>query len=343
MKSYVSSTERFYCRKKVPEMVDEVSLSHLMREKNPFTRDGIPYGGQLARILKEKKLLPERPKILEIGPGVGDLARAFTGELEGKYEYTFLDISKRIIDFLRAGFSSMGFGFVVSDVLELSGKIGKYNTVICNEVLADLPMVINPSSSPAKPGKEERRIIRDARRMIKKYNLNVPEDRGVVFNYGAVRFLEEVRKVMKKGGILFLAENSCDPGLPRVIPVYGHNEFSIKFGWLKAAAGKLGFSTGESGKITELLEIRNREFLSMFLIPELKVIFDHLNLHDMEKSIISEGSKAMEVDEFLKFLDENQHKINIDDLDQYKKMLKRSAREINKVTDQFRYLILKKK
>ncbi len=341
MEAMISSTERYYSKEKNPEMVDEVSLSHLLRGENPFTRDGLPYGGQLAKILLEKNLLLPNSNILEIGPGIGDVAKAFTGELESDWEYTFFDVSKRIIKYLKGGFPRDRFSFVSGDVLEIGKMKEKYNIVICNEVLADLPMVINPLSDITGMKADKWDMVMDARRQIDEYAFKLPE-KDVVFNYGAVRFIEQVGKILDKKGTVFIAENACDPGFPRMIPVYGHTEFSIKFGWLEKVAKKLGFSV-ETGKITDLFEIRNRDFLSMFLLPELKVIFDHLNFHDIEKQILKEGSKAMSVDEFLRFLDDHQDKINIDNLDHYKKMIKKSARKITKVTDQFRYIILKKK
>ncbi|MBN2043028.1 MAG: class I SAM-dependent methyltransferase [Candidatus Aenigmarchaeota archaeon] len=341
MEAMISSTEKYYSGQKSPEMIDEVSLSHLLREKNPFTKDSLPFGGQLARIMKERKLIPPKPSILEIGPGLGDVAKSFTSELCGEWNYTFFDLSKRIIGFLKGVFPKEKFRFIAGDVLKIGERKERYNFIICNEVLADLPMVINPFSDVGETDHEKWEMVMDARRQIDQYGIKLPK-RDVVFNYGAIRFLEQVSRILEKKGIVFISENACDPGYPRMIPVYGHNEFSIKFDWLEKAAKKLGFSV-ETGKITDLLEIRNRDFLSMFLLPELKVIFDHLNFHNIEKHITGEGSKALSVDEFLRFLDEYSDKINIDNLDHYKKMLKKSARNITLVTGQFRYLILRKK
>lgn len=331
--TFVNTTEDFYRKFKDPEMTDEVTLSHMLREKSRFLPS--PYGSVIADFLTGKGIRKD-PKVLEVGPGTGEFADAFIRKSRVK-SYDFLDISGRLLDSLKKRFRGERFGFIETDVLKVSGIGKRYNTVICNEVLADLPSVVNldPERTPAEDG-----IIAESMGMIKKYKLRTP-GRPFNFNYGAVRFLEEVTNVLEKGGKVLIIENMSDPGYPRSIPVFGHTEFNIRFSWMEKAAEVLGFST-ERGKMTELLGVNKKPFLSMFLVPELKIIFDQMNRQGRSKELIERGTLAMTPGELAGFLESSSSVIGIDNMEEYSKRLTGKARDISFVTDQFGYLILRK-
>jgi phospholipid N-methyltransferase len=338
---FVSDTREFYTKVKRPEMHDEVTLSHMLRENNGFTRSGLPYGAELAKVLASKRLLKPECSILEIGPGEGDLARNLTSGLSGEWKYTFMDLSPALLGALKKKFTGKQFDFVRSDVLSASAREKRFDAIICSEVLADLPAVVNMSTALAKEKNDK--AISESLEMIKRYGLDVPKQGAPFnFNYGAIKFLERLEGLLTPGGFAFIAENMCDPGFPRPVKVYGHSEFNIRFSWLEKAASSLGFSS-ESGTVTELLGIKGRKrFLSMFLQPELKPIFDHMNRHNIGKDILAQGTLAMETEAFLSFLEQNAAQIGIEGLDDYRKLLPRAAREFSVVSDQFGYLILRK-
>jgi hypothetical protein len=336
---FVSDTREFYTKIKRPEMHDEVTLSHMLRENNPFTRNGLPYGAELAKALASKRLLKPGCSILEIGPGEGDLAQHMTGGLSGSWHYTFMDISPALLGALKKKFTGKQFDFLQADVLSDSNHGKRFDAIICNEVLADLPAVVNMSTAPEK--EKHDKVISESLEMIKKYGLDTLKT-PFNFNYGAIKFLERLEGMLSPGGFAFIAENMCDPGFPRPVQVYGHREFNIRFSWLKKAAASLGFSS-ESGMVTELLGIHgSKRFLSMFLQPELKPIFDHMNRHNIGKDILAQGTLAMETEAFLAFVEKNSAQIGIEGLDDYIKLLPRAAREFSVVSDQFGYLILRK-
>ncbi len=331
--TFVNSTEDFYRNVKDPGMTDEVTLSHMLRGKNSFLRS--PYGSVIADFLLGKGVLKDGSEVLEIGPGTGEFAEAFVGRSRVK-SYDFLDISKRLLGFLRKRFKGGRFGFIEGDATRLSGGGKRYNTVICNEVLADLPAVVN--LDPENPPEEG--VIAESLGMIKKYKLRTP-GHPFNFNYGAVRFLEGVTRVLEKGGTVLIIENMSDPGYPMSIPVFGHREFNVRFSWLERVSRDLGLSA-ERGKMTELLGVKGKRFLSMFLVPELKVIFDQMNRQGRSKGMIEKGTLAMTPEELAGFLESCSSFIGIGNTEEYLKQLSRKARDITYVTDQFGYLLLRK-
>lgn len=329
---FVSDTSKYYEEIKDPEerMDDEITVSHILRFRNSFTRYGLPFGSLLAKNLMDRGLLKEGARVLEVGPGLGDLAEQFCKEAKPK-EYKFLDISPKIIDFLKARFSGKAYGFMVGNFLEM-GIRKRYNTVICNEVLSDLPTIVrfNPKSAGGKGG-----IYRDALRMVKKYDLRAKGESN--FNYGAIKFLEVSNKILERDGIVFISEqdSECKGGMgwPEKIRVYGHNEYTIKMSWLEQVAKKLMFAV-ESGSLTEFLGIRREKFMSFFTQPELRNIYESLK----RKGILPD-QRAQTVEDFLK---DNRKFISVNDPKRYMEFLEKNASFLTDITDKFSYLILKK-
>ena len=327
---FVNDTSGYYEEIKDPEerMDDEITVSHILRHRNSFTRHGLPFGKLLAISLMDRGLIDEGARVLEVGPGLGDLAEQFFEEANPK-EYVFIDISPRIIDFLKTRFRGKAYGFILGSFLEMKDR-RKYDLIICNEVLSDLPTIVNFSLKFAGKGG----IYKDALRMIKKYNLKTKEMFN--FNYGAIRFLEVSSSILEREGVVFISEQDCEregTGWPERIRVSGHNEYTIKMSWLGQAAKKLMFSV-ESGSLTDFLGISREKFVSFFTQPELRNIYESLK----RRGILPDQS-AQTVDEFLK---ENRELIAVNDPGKYKEFLEKNAMHLSDVTDKFSYLILKK-
>jgi 2-polyprenyl-3-methyl-5-hydroxy-6-metoxy-1,4-benzoquinol methylase len=341
---FINRTEKFYSEEKDPEARDdELTMSRLLREKNTFLSN-LSYGEAVLSNLDKGGMIPERAKIIEIGPGTGELARDFCKELqsfERKFEYTFFDISKRLIEFLKSGFPEKNFRFVVGNAMDISGIQEKYNIVICNEVLADLPTIINMKTtlrSEMKP--EDIQIYKDGLRMIKEYNLIKKNPEEFNFNYGAIKFLEEVGKILANEGIVLIIENSCGSSFPKKIPVFGHNEYNIKFDFLEKVSKSLGFSV-ERGKLTEFLGIKKgKKFISMLSQPELRILYESLKRQNEDKWL-EIGTKVHTPEEFLCLLKDSKE-VWIDNPEGFKRILEKTSKPLSEVTDQFEYMILGK-
>jgi SAM-dependent methyltransferase len=327
---FLNDTSEYYEQIKDPGegMDDEITVSHILRFRNSFTKYGLPFGSLLAKNLMEMGLLDEGARVLEVGPGLGDLAEQFFGEASPK-EYVFIDISPKIIDFLRARFKGKAYGFILGNFLEMEmGR--KFGLIICNEVLSDFPTIVNFSPRLAKRGG----IYKDALRIIRKYDLKAKETFN--FNYGAIRFLEVANGILDRNGVIFISEQDAEregKGWPERIRVSGHNEYTIKMSWLEHVAKKLMFSV-ESGTLTEFLGIRKEKFVSFFTQPELRNLYESL-----KRRGVLPDQRALTVGEFL---DTNRKLISVNDPEKYTEFLERNSVLLTDVTDKFSYLVLKK-
>ncbi len=328
---FINDTSEYYRKVKDPRerMDDEITISHLLRSPNSFTGNGLPFGSILARNLMERGLVREGMRVLEVGPGLGDLADGFSREANPK-EYVFVDISPGIMDFLKTRFTGKTYRFVLADFLQMKTN-EKYDLIICNEVLSDFPTIVNFFLESVGEGEG---IYGDAFRMVKEYGLDVKDTTN--FNYGAIKFLEVSNRILREGGVIFVCEQDCDrdgTGQPERIRVFGHNEYTVKMTWLGKVARGLGF-TVETGSLTEFLGVRKKKFVSFFTRSELRNFYELL-----KRKGIRPDQRAYTVDEFLR---ENGKFIPTGDLGKYKEFLRRNAGFLSDVTDKFSYMILKK-
>jgi predicted O-methyltransferase YrrM len=92
---------------------NELTVSHVLKSPNPFTKSGLAFGTILAGKLK----IPKNARILEVGPGLGSLAENLCKSLES-FRYTFIDVSSEFINHLKSKFRGSEFSFTVGDFLD---------------------------------------------------------------------------------------------------------------------------------------------------------------------------------------------------------------------------------
>jgi hypothetical protein len=324
---FISRTEDYYKQiKNIQEGMDnEVTVSHLLRAKNPFTKSGLPYGELVAESLKIK----DGSSILEVGPGLGDLAESICSKL-ADFHYTFCDISYDFISNLRARFKGGRFSFEFGDFLTAKFR-EKFDVIICNEVLADLPTIVNMAlySPKIRAGDEE--AYYDALSLIKFYGLKL--GKASAFNYGAVKFLDKAKGLLNDGGKLFICEHSSAE--PQRIGVFGHNEYTIDFSVLEKIAQKLGFRIRRGG-MSDLLGINKKKAVLFYTHPELKMLYGFFK----KRGTLLE-QKAYEADEVIALLEK--HGVSLHSSKDYAALLEAQAKPLNTITGQFNYLILEAK
>ncbi len=325
---FFNRTENFY--KNVSNaanlMDSELTVSHLFRSGEAcktFTKPGLPYGEALAKKLGVR----EGIRILEVGPGLGDLAG---GLLKGSddFHYAFVDISFDVIRNLKSRFRGGRFSFVTGDFLKEKFR-ERFDLVICNEVLADFPAIINMTLHDPKIKPEDMEEYSDAVALVRSLGLKLPAVSN--FNYGAVKFLEKAKASLAEGGRIFVCEHSSDK--PRKVGVLGHNEYTIDFKTLKAAAAGLKLGVAEKGKLSGLLGVNQRKAILFYTRPELKMIYGFL-----KRRGISLDQRPYEAAEVLGILDKAG--VRIAGRKGYAALLDKNARPLRGVTDQFSYLIL---
>ena len=329
----VSSTEKFHIETKDPwyNMMDETTLSHLLRYKNEFTSTKMPYGGQLFDALYQKGLVPEEPKVLEVGIGLGHVTDRFNErmtyidpELGKRSDYTMVDLSKKLAYFSKSRFSQTNnVGVIQADALNLPVKPGSRNLVISNEIMADLPTVTGipkeKLKADVKGSASEGGIYGDTVRMFKKYGLDFSDaPKEFSFNYGAVKLLREFSRMLPSGGNAFISEYSTD-NVPCQYPVpvklMDHTEYPVKFSHLNSAAQKLGFHV-EEGRVQDFLKIDSKK---AFVTPEYmknlhiglikkraRVAESNQNdkrIDSLSKLVVATAIQAYSIDQFQQILD----------------------------------------
>jgi hypothetical protein len=324
---FVSRTEDYYKQiKNVRDGMDnELTVSHILKAPNPFTKSGLPYGALVAGALR----IQEGSSIVEIGPGLGDLAENICKGLTD-FHYTFCDISYDFIRNLKTRFKGSRFSFEVGDFLAAKFR-EKFDVIICNEVLADLPTIVNMTlyGPKIRPGDED--AYYDAVSLAKFYGLSLPKISP--FNYGAVKFLDKAKHMLNDGGKLFICEHSSKT--PARIGVFGHSEYTIDFAILEKVAQKLGFRT-QRGVMTDLLGINKKKAVLFYTHPELKMLYNFFK----RRGIILE-QKAYEIDEVVSLLENNG--VSLRGRKDYAAFLEAQAKPLREITGQFNYLILEAK
>jgi SAM-dependent methyltransferase len=321
---FVNRTENYYKNvRDVREGIEnELTISHILKSENRFTESGLPFGKILARKLD----IPKNPRILEVGPGLGDVAKDITDEIES-YHYTFIDISPDFINHLKSKFKGSEFSFILDDFL--TSKINeKFDLIICNEVLADFPTIVNMTLEKPKLEEEDEEMYYDAVSLVKLYNLRFP--RITNFNYGAVKFIEKAKTLLADNGKVFICEHSSEN--PQKIRVYGHSEYTINFEVLEKVAERLGFRA-KRGSLTKFLGINSKKAVILYTQPELKNLYNFF-----KRQGIFFDQKAYETEEIIQMLENSG--VRISNRKNYIKFLESHAKPLRKITDQFNYLIL---
>lgn len=252
-----TDNRRFHRQDKCATMLDEVSLSHLLRRPGPFVRRGWTYGEALGHFLLEQDLLPaDRPAVfLEVGGGLGDVAAGVVPVLAGAgrlAEYTILDLSPELQAAQRARLRNVQppVRFVSGDAERLRLVVAGADFVLSNEVIGDFRTV---DGVPRKPGgppsggwaldnPRHRRYWKLTWDLIGRYDLDVPDEAAApsfAVNWGAIRFGEALWDILRPGGGAFLVENVTPFAQPLELP--GHREYSIGERHLVRVLRRLGF------------------------------------------------------------------------------------------------------
>jgi hypothetical protein len=223
------------------------------------------YGAILGDRLMGMGLLQKGARICEIGGGYGSLMRGLLeahGELVERV--VMVDLSRALIGIQRKALEPWKdrVRFILGDALEVLPALSGTDLFIVNEMIGDLPVWA---------GLDPKGLPREARAVIGRYRLAVPEAGPFHFNIGAIRLVEAI---CRKGAPAFLSEHSSDPIIPREMPflvkglgadgwpreirLTAHSEFTIRFSHLEQVARLLGRRV-EAGSLLEFIGYSNAE------------------------------------------------------------------------------------
>ncbi len=226
----------------------ETTVSHLFREPSQAL-DGSTYGRVLLKQLRRLGWLSPKPKvILEVGGGLGYVAREMGKELlpfeKQGITYLSLDVTQVFLQFQRARAKESGWTGAGTQANGewLPLKDQSVDLVIDNENMADMtPVKLTKQELLSGTGEtpQHQEALDWIRRMRLPLGEAIPED--VMFNLGPIRFVAELWRVLKPGGRAFLTEFGIEEGWPAPVKLPGHTEYEVQYSHLRQAVRWLGF------------------------------------------------------------------------------------------------------
>ena len=247
----------------------ETTLSHLFRRPHPALR-GRTYGEALVAGLQRRWSLAGAPlKVLEIGGGLGWVARHVTEALQrlgSDVTYHILELSPALAAKQRENTEGLPVTVFPGDVLTADFPASDYDLVISNEMVGDLTAVRMTHEQLGLGGEE----IDDATfelgldkaglagALVKKHIVPIGDAPDPFYlNVGAWQLVERLWDVVKPGGHVVITEFGELGRYPILSTQLDHPELSIHFGHLTIVARSVGFET-DFEYVMDLIEL-NRE------------------------------------------------------------------------------------
>jgi hypothetical protein len=237
-----------YHRRGIANAVDqfdrlETTVSHAFRDPHRAL-GGRTYGEAFCDTLLEHGALRPGARVLEIGGGVGFFAAAFLRRLRQRepaiYEtvrYTVLDLSATLQESQRSlcRAHQRRMTFMLGDVETLQLPAACADVVIANEMIADLSIGRADTTRLAGNGPRN-----EAESLVQQYRLDwttaLPQ---CAVNVGAIRLVEHLGSWLAPDATAVMTEYGSVTQLAAVVPLDGHNEYSIHFGHLAQVATAL--------------------------------------------------------------------------------------------------------
>ncbi len=248
----------------------ETTLAHLFREPHASLK-GRTFGAALASGLLLRGALRHakgrKIRLLEVGGGLGfvgeSLRAALAAAPEGAAGITAMNID--LSPALAAAQKQKGLSVARADALALPAKEESFDLIISNEMVGDLGTSIDPnppapevveSALATAPAAGERDSDRPDSDGSEGEGDDVDGNRPVapppppqqpatpqgprMINDGAVRFVREAAAMLAPGGMLYVSEFGDPTANPICSTHLDHDEWSIRFADLQAAATAAG-------------------------------------------------------------------------------------------------------
>jgi SAM-dependent methyltransferase len=208
---------------------------------------GLDYGSRFCLSTLTPKVVPalnisRQLEVLEVGGGTGSFARAFITQAATKanVNYHILDLSPALMKHQRKILAELlpESSHFHQDATRFDLPDQRFDLIVSNEVIADFP-VASVQRAEAGSGKK---WTGEGAEYVEKYHL--PDDDApdsFLVNAGVFRFLERAWKHLKPGGSLVVSEYGGEQQYPIRSVHLNHDEYSIHFGHVAAAAAKIGF------------------------------------------------------------------------------------------------------
>jgi len=235
----------------------ETTLAHLFREPHPALK-GKTFGAALAQGLLLRGALRHakgrKAQLLEVGGGLGFVGQALRDALAAAPEGAggVAGINIDLSPALAAAQKKQGLAVALADALHLPARAESFDLIISNEMVGDLgtsvdanpPAPAEAASLPTAPSAGE--IDPDSEpegspSAPPAPPQEAPRDEGPrMINDGAIAFVREAAALLAPGGMLYVSEFGDPTANPLCSTHLDHDEWSIRFSDLQAAATAAG-------------------------------------------------------------------------------------------------------
>jgi hypothetical protein len=253
----------------------ETTLSHLFREPHPALH-GRTYGAALVDALAKEGRLPAKTiRVLEVGGGLGFVARAVTGALQARglaVEYTIQEIAPALAAAQRKRCEGLPVTVLEGDVLAAELPSDGYDLILSNEMVGDLPAVqlsreavgldtdgsgsgeVDPAKLAAlgRPGE-----------LVTELGIHLDDAPEPFYLLtGALELVGKIAGWLAPDGTAIVTEFGDRMQWPRLSSHLDHPELSTHFGHLLQAAQAKGL-TGRIDFVMDLIDlVRDQEGLA---------------------------------------------------------------------------------
>jgi len=232
---------------------NEITVSHVYREAHPAL-GGMSYGARLFRKLNSIKKIKPQSTIVEVGGGTGFLTHSFLEEYRRNNrtkilpKYACCDLSFKFLKNQRDVNESHHLNYCQANAECMPFKDSSLDLIIANENIADFTAVkLNKKETLDFLGdKIELSAIKDpsvrkSLYWVKFASLDISDATPeFIFNLGAVEFITRIKRILKIGGLAFIAEYGAMDSYPTAVYLRGHVEYSIQFNHLIRITEALG-------------------------------------------------------------------------------------------------------
>lgn len=231
----------------------ETTLSHLFRDPHPAL-GGRRYGDALVDGLAARGLIGEGPlRVLEVGAGLGKVARAVIESLQARgheVRYDILELSPTLATRQREELADLPVTVHQGEALTDAWPGEAYDLLISNEMIGDLPAArmtheearLDDESLVGDAFQSHLATLGPAGEAVARYTIPIGDAPDPFYiNVGAIRFVERAFEALRPGGVAFISEFGEMGRWPVLSTQLDHPELSIHFGHLMTVAKALGF------------------------------------------------------------------------------------------------------
>ncbi len=234
----------------------ETTLSHLLRVPHPALR-GRTYGQALIDALLERGTIPEGlVRVLEIGAGLGYVARDAIARLieRGRsVEYTIVELSPVLAVAQRSRLErAAGHAtWIEGDVLSVELPDAAFDLVLANEMAGDLPAReitradLGLTAEGGTVDRDKLRALGTGAAIAAELGVNLDDaPEQTYLQTGAFELVARIARWLAPGGTMVLTEFGSTSGWPKLSTHLDHPELSTHFGQLQQAARASGIDAG---------------------------------------------------------------------------------------------------